>query len=366
MCNNLEDAKTLEGDFLMKANKGKVRCDTVASSASTTARVAAVIQRGGFFLSGSFVNKSWAEDAAGRSTVCLTRSISYTALISPIEMMGMFGMAQVIGAKTYGVQILPPEPVPWSPPLIVLNRTDEELMQKWSINQPPQWADIPLAIRYQIQESNEGHEQKRQKRQPQEVVYRLRLTLAWTFSHNVLKKFEQEILAAASNNWPSVPQQSVQKEDPFLYAVVWAYALDLRKSPTFIVIPRDAHSIRLLRVDTQKLYDVQRGGGPLQPLQGMAFFDAWRIFPNWKLAPDAQMYGQPKVDPSPERDQWDVDAERTVASQMEHYSSRQETPKDQHAFEISKAALDALKDLDEGLRTQLGMMTPSMCHRKPP
>ena len=60
------------------------------------------------------------------------------------------------------------------------------------------------------------------------------------------------------------------------------------------------------------------------------------------------------MDDSPERDQWDVEAERTVASQMEHYSSRQETPKDQHAFEISKAALDALKDLDEGLRTELG------------
>ena len=86
----------------------------------------------------------------------------------------------------------------------------------------------------------------------------------------------------------------------------------------------------------------------------MAFFDAWRITPTLKLAPDAQMYGEPQVDDSPERDQWDVEAERTVASQMEHYSSRQETPKDQHAFEISKAALDALKDLDEGLRTELG------------
>ena len=77
----------------------------------------------------------------------------------------------------------------------------------------------------------------------------------------------------------------------------------------------------------------------------MAFFDAWRITPSLKLAPEAQMYGGPPVDFSPERDQWDVEEERTVASQMEHYSSRQETPKDKHAFEISKAALDALKDL---------------------
>ena len=57
MCNNLEDVNTLEGDFLMRHSQGHVRCDTVASSASTTARVAAVVQRGGSFLSGSFVNK---------------------------------------------------------------------------------------------------------------------------------------------------------------------------------------------------------------------------------------------------------------------------------------------------------------------
>ena len=236
MCNNLEDVKTLDGDLLMKRHQGQVRCDTVASSASTTARVAAVIQRGGSFLSGSFVNKSWAEDAAGRSTVCLTRSISYTVLISSIEMMGMVGMAQVIGAKTYGVEILPPDPAPWSPPLVVLKRTDQELMQNWSIDQPPQWADIPLAIL----EPTEGHEPKRQRRQQQEVVHRLRLTLAWTFTHPVLRKFQNNILEAASNNWLSVPRQRLQPEDPFLYAVVWAYALDTHKSPTFLVIPIDA------------------------------------------------------------------------------------------------------------------------------
>ena len=61
---------------------------------------------------------------------------------------------------------------------------------------------------------------------------------------------------------------------------------------------------------------------------------------------------QPQRPPieSPETDQWDIDEERTAASQMEHYSSQQET----HAFEISKAAVDALKDLDHGLRIQLG------------
>ena len=49
---------------------------------------------------------------------------------------------------------------------------------------------------------------------------------------------------------------------------------------------------------------------------------------------------------------------RTAASQMEHYSSRQETPKDKNALEIRKAAADTLNDLDEGLGSQFG---PVLC-----
>ena len=226
-------------------------------------------------------------------------------------------------------------------------------MQKWSIDQPPQGADIPLAIRYQVQEPMDGHEQKRQRRQQKEVVHRLRLTLAWTFTHTVLRKFQNNMLEAASAKWPSVPGQRLQTEDPFLYAVVWACALDVHESPTFLVIPIDAHSIKLLRVGTHST--MCRAVVVLSNhYRAWHFFDAWRITPSLKLAPEAQMYGEPPVvDPSPERDQWDVEEERTVAGQKEHYSSRQETPKDKQ-FEISKAALDALKDLDEGLRTQLG------------
>ena len=113
MCNNLEDVRTLEHDDKLRQSHSLVRCDTVASSASTTAQVAAVIQRGGSFLSGSFTNLAWAEDCAGRSTVCFTRSISYTSLISPI-----FGMARVVGAHSYGVAHLTECPAPWEPTLI--------------------------------------------------------------------------------------------------------------------------------------------------------------------------------------------------------------------------------------------------------
>ena len=125
----------------------RIRIETVASSASTTAKVAAVIQRGGNFLSGSFTNPVWAEDCAGRATVCLTRAISYTVLISPLEMMGMFGMAQVIGAKSLGINVLTDRDTWWPPPK--LKMTQEQIIASWSLDDIPDWSAVPLATAFQ-------------------------------------------------------------------------------------------------------------------------------------------------------------------------------------------------------------------------
>ena len=91
-----------------------------------------VIQRGGSFLSGSFRDPIWAEDCAGRATVCLTRSISYTVLISPLEMMGMFGMAQVIGAKSLGINVLTDKDTKWPPPKLTM--TQQQIIETPAID----------------------------------------------------------------------------------------------------------------------------------------------------------------------------------------------------------------------------------------
>ena len=44
------------------------------------------------------------EDCLGRITVGLTRSKSLTLVVSPLDMMGLIGMAQVLAALAYGVQ----------------------------------------------------------------------------------------------------------------------------------------------------------------------------------------------------------------------------------------------------------------------
>ena len=44
------------------------------------------------------------EDCLGRITVGLTRAKFLTLLVSPLDMMGLIGMAQVIATIAYGIQ----------------------------------------------------------------------------------------------------------------------------------------------------------------------------------------------------------------------------------------------------------------------
>ena len=75
---------------------------TIASSAGGTAEVAIVAQPSTGFLNGSFYPDGSptedTEDCLGRITVGLTRSKSLTLLASPLDMMGLMGMAQAIAA----------------------------------------------------------------------------------------------------------------------------------------------------------------------------------------------------------------------------------------------------------------------------
>ena len=137
-----------------------------------------MIQRGGSFLSGSFTDLAWAEDCAGRATVCLTRSMSYTSLISPLEMKGLFGMAQVIGAKTLGVMLVTDKYNHWDAPQP--ETSDQEHMRQWSLSIPPHWSEIPLAIAHQTKSSDDSSESRKRKTSqssPTQVVHRMRLVM---------------------------------------------------------------------------------------------------------------------------------------------------------------------------------------------
>ena len=86
----------LNRTWLKRDNARRLRVETIANSAGGTAQVAIVAQPSTGFLNGRFyADKSPAEDAdcLGRTTVGLTRSESLTILVSPLDMLGLMGMA---------------------------------------------------------------------------------------------------------------------------------------------------------------------------------------------------------------------------------------------------------------------------------
>ena len=87
--------------------QGGIRISTVSSAAGATARVAVVVQTGCGFLSGGRKSAPMhdKEDSYGRATVALTRAIQHTYLLSPVDMAGLPGMAQVLAVFHTGFYI---------------------------------------------------------------------------------------------------------------------------------------------------------------------------------------------------------------------------------------------------------------------
>ena len=92
---------------LKKDNGRSLRVETIANSAGGTAQVAIVAQPNIGFLNGRFYPDGTptedTEDCLDRITVGLTRSKSLTMLVSPLDMLGLMGMAQVLAAVAYGI-----------------------------------------------------------------------------------------------------------------------------------------------------------------------------------------------------------------------------------------------------------------------
>ena len=261
--NNL-NRSTLKKDYART-----LRVETIANSAGGTAAVAMVAQPSTGFLNvryqpdGSPTEDT--EDCLGRITVGLTRSKSLTLVVSPLDMMGLIGMAQVLAALAYGVQGLRRGVTTWDWPSFNTNpvRENSSQMERWSLNEAPSWSFPPLAI------ANQYHDQR--SNQPQNVRYRLILVRAsdldWLQKdQHYLRHLHQ--IAAAGHNW--IPVQNL----PFNELILFAYAADRTPRPTYVCLPSGLYHARTGRVLPQT--------GPSQeitPLPGIYFFDGWRVQP---------------------------------------------------------------------------------------
>ena len=257
----------LNRSVLKKDYARTLRVETIANSAGGTAQVSIVAQPSIGFLNTKYYSNGSptedTEDCLGRITVGLTRSKSLTLLVSPLDMMGLMGMAQVVATIAYGIRGLRRGETTWDWPEFDDDPEQENLAQlsRWSLNSAPAWDFPPLAI------ANQYHDQ--QANEVKRARYRLILVrgsdLRW-----LNRDRHQEVKAglAAQHKW--IPVQDL----PFPEVVLYAYAADLTPFPTYVCLPSGLYKARTGQVVAQT--------GPeqeIRSLPGIYFFDGWRLHP---------------------------------------------------------------------------------------
>ena len=196
-----------------------LRVETIANSAGGTAQVSIVAQPSIGFLNTKYYSNGSptedTEDCLGRITVGLTRSKSLTLLVSPLDMMGLMGMAQVIAAIAYGIRGLRRGETTWSMPKFDPDPVQENLAQlsRWSLNSAPTWEYPPLAIANQYYDQ-QADEVKRAR-------YRLILVRGSDLRWLNRERF-QEVQAGLRTQHKWLPEQNL----PFSEVVLYAYAAD--------------------------------------------------------------------------------------------------------------------------------------------
>ena len=81
-----------------------VAFNSVASSAGSIATMAVLVQSATGHLNGWPSYPFDQEECYARATVAATRSQSLTVIVSPLDMMGIMGMIQVLAARAHPIQ----------------------------------------------------------------------------------------------------------------------------------------------------------------------------------------------------------------------------------------------------------------------
>ena len=260
----------LEQSSPQENNPRSLRVETIANSAGGTAQVAVVAQPSIGFLNGRFNRDGTitedTEDCLGRITVGLTRSKSTTVLISPLDMLGLMGMAQVLAAIAYGIKGVRRGQTTWQWPTFNLDpeRENQAQMARWSVNTAPDWHFPPLAIANQYKDRETG-QLKRQR-------YRLVLVKCSRYEW-IARDRRDEVYAAVTSKHPWTPEQTLPSG--FNETILFGYAADATPLPTYICLPSG-----LYRSRTGRMVEREGKRQEIISLPGIFFFDGWRVQPS--------------------------------------------------------------------------------------
>ena len=256
----------LNRSVLKKDYARTLRVETTVKSAGGTSQVAIVAQPSiGFLNTKYYSNGSPTEDTEDclGITVGLTRSKSLTLLVSPLDMMGLMGMAQVVATIAYGIRGLRRGETTWNWPEFDADPEQENLAQitRWSLNSAPSWEFPPLAIANQYQDQ--------QTKEVKRARYRLILIRGSDLRWLTRDRFQEvKTGLAAQHKW--IPVQNL----PFPEVVLYAYAADRTHFPTYVCLPSGLYKAR-----TGQVVPVTGPEQDLLPLPGIYFFDGWRVHP---------------------------------------------------------------------------------------
>ena len=265
-----EHKNNLNRAALEKNNPRSLRVETIANSAGGTAQVAVVAQPGIGFLNGRFNRDGTptedTEDCLGRITVGLTRSKSVTVLVSPLDMLGLMGMAQVLAAVAYGIKGVRRGQTTWQWPNFSTDpeRENRAQMARWSINAAPDWHFPPLAIANQYRD--------RETNQPKRQRYRLVLVKCSRYEW-IARDRRDEVYAAVTSKHPWMPEQTLPAG--FNETILFGYAADGTPLPTYICLPSG-----LYRSRTGRIVEKEGRYQEIISLPGIFFFDGWRVQPS--------------------------------------------------------------------------------------
>ena len=131
------------------------------------------------------------EDCAARATVVLTRSRSFTVVLSPLDMFGLVGMAQTLGAYTNVMGMATPRYHTLSLP----EEYDEmAVIRTLSISSAPDWCQLPLSVvRFHLDE------------QDKTTIHRTRLHLILSLARLTASETERGTLASSHLGASIVP-----------------------------------------------------------------------------------------------------------------------------------------------------------------
>ena len=214
------------------------------------------------------------EDSYGRATVALTRATQYTYILSPVDMAGLVGMAQVLAVFHTGFYTLNRGEIQSHG--TALAPTDTSAIFEWGLDAPLLPQDRPPLSIAMVVHVNHTR-----------VLRRYRLVLANRRKLNLLPKVA-ECFSTQSNLFRLTRSGFFPSSTTL--DILYGYASDGYRSPLWLCASHNGRAVLIHRNRGSKVGFAQAVQEErIRVVKGIQFFDAHRLVPQLLMSPELQL-----------------------------------------------------------------------------